>query len=537
MRIRHALLPPLVVICRALTLFVLCSPVLPGAPPERLAHFDLMPKVAALPDGTLAAYFIEIRGPGLAPTPPVQDMKCRVSKDNGHTWGAMQSLFTLPKEAGGFGFHVVLVDQAGEVHFMMMCDDNTGPLRARQPEAGQPAVEPMDKQRLDVWHVRSTGGRTKWTKPKRIFEGRVSDLQSVIQLKSGRIVLPLGDLVRGRSWAKRGEGFAEFSHPGQFDATAIYSDDLGETWQKSKSVLRVPIPHSVSSYGAVEPVIVQLNDGRVWMLIRTQMGRFYESFSRDGSEWTPPMPTAIRSSDSPVGFVRLQRRAARDDLEQLPALRLRARRASRAARRHLGRRRQDLARPPRDPPRPVPQRAFTDQRRSRGVVRLPGPRPRRANRLHHVGRRPGKVDRSKRSTPNGCWKRNSEMNSTTASTSGPSSGPRALPLIRGKWFQKEGRPQPAQGRSGLAHRGGTKLSIRSARHGEAADDAGERLRWRDDHVDGPLLAAVRRRGRHSQHLPLADRRERRRGARTALRRTDGSTLNSAGIRRSVPAKR
>ena len=304
MRIRRAPLAPLIAICRALTLFVL-SPVLAGAPPERLAHFDLMPKVAALPDGTLAAYFIEIRGPGLAPTPPVQDMKCSVSKDNGHTWGAMQSLFTLPKEAGGFGFHVVLVDQAGEVHFMMMCDDNTGPLRARKPEAGQPAVEPMDKQRLDVWHVRSTGGRTKWTKPKRILEGRVSDLQSVIQLKSGRIVLPFGDLVRGRSWAKRGEGFAAFSHPGQFDVTAIYSDDLGETWQKSKSVLRVPIPHSVSSYGAVEPVIVQLNDGRVWMLIRTQMGRFYESFSRDGSEWTPPMPTAIRSSDSPVGFVRL----------------------------------------------------------------------------------------------------------------------------------------------------------------------------------------------------------------------------------------
>ena len=39
----------------------------------------------------------------------------------------------------------------------------------------------------------------------------------------------------------------------------------------------------------------------------------------------------------------------------------------------------------------------------------------------------------------------------------------------------------------MAHRGGTKLSVRSARHGEAADEAGERLRRRDDHVDGPLL--------------------------------------------------
>ena len=278
-------------------------------------------------------------------------------------------------------------------------------------------------------------------------------------------MLPLGDLVRGRSWAKRGEGFAAFSHPGQFDVTAIYSDDQGETWQKSKSVLRVPIPHSVSSYGAVEPVIVQLNDGRVWMLIRTQMGRFYESFSRDGSEWTPPDADGDPIVRLARRFRAVARRAARDDLEQLPALRLRARRASRAARRHLGRRRQDLARPPRDPPRPVSQRAFTDPTAITACRTSTRSSATTGESFTPCGSRPGKVDRSKRSIPNGCWRRNSETNSTTASTSGPSSGPRALPLIRGKWFQNRGacsacaRPK----RSGPPRRYETFRSERAAR--------------------------------------------------------------------------
>lgn len=274
-------------------------------PPEKLAHFDGMPKLAALPDGTLAAYFIDVRGPGLAPTPAVQELKCRVSRDNGRTWGEPQSLLTMPAEEGGFGFQLPLVDQSGEVHLFIMGDANTGMLRAREPTATRPAVEPLPKQRIDIWHVRSTDGRTKWTKPKQIWKGRVSDLQGATQLKSGRIVLPFGDTVVGRSWRNRGEGFAAFTFFGDFDTHVLYSDDLGETWQKSESVLRVPTPSNHNAFGAVEPVVVQLKDGRVWMLIRTQLGRLFESFSDDGSVWSEPKPTAFVSSDAPAAFARL----------------------------------------------------------------------------------------------------------------------------------------------------------------------------------------------------------------------------------------
>jgi hypothetical protein len=273
-------------------------------PPERLAHFDQMPKVVLLPDGALAAYFLQHRGPGLPMTEDVQRMRVRHSKDHGKTWDESREIFALPRDAGGFGYFERLIDKDGEVHFFLLCDANTGVVRMREKTATQPAVEPLTRQSLDVWHVRSTNGRTKWSTPKEIWKGRAGDLQSVIQLKNGRLVLPLSYLVP-RSWGSRGEGFNAFMYMGQFDTTALYSDDGGSTWTKSASVLRTPTPN-LSAYGAVEPVVIELKDGRVWMLLRTQLGRFWESFSADGgATWSPAQPTTITSSDSPAGLVRL----------------------------------------------------------------------------------------------------------------------------------------------------------------------------------------------------------------------------------------
>jgi len=273
-------------------------------PPERVGHFEQMPKVALLPDGMLAAYFLQHHGPGLPDTEDVQKMRVRTSRDNGKTWGEPAELFALPREAGGFGYFERLVDKDGEVHFFLLCDGNTGVIRPREKSATRPVVEPIGRQSLDVWHVRSTDQRTKWSSAKQIWKGRAGDLQSVLQLKNGRIILPLCYYVP-RSWSQRGEGFNAFTFTGQFDTTALYSDDGGATWTKSPSVLRTPTPN-LSSYGAVEPVGIELNDGRVWFLMRTPMGRFWETFSSDGGHtWSPAQPTSILSSESPAGFVRL----------------------------------------------------------------------------------------------------------------------------------------------------------------------------------------------------------------------------------------
>jgi hypothetical protein len=262
-----------------------------------------MPKVVALPDGILASCVVVHRGPGLGLTPAEQEVSLQYSKDHGQTWSVREVVARLPAAKGGFGFGVPLADREGEIHVFLLCDGQTGVIRARTAPGVAP-VEPMPRQYLGVWYLRSRGQRTAWTEAKPIFDGRASDLQSACQLRSGRIVLPLASWVN-RSWRERGEGFAEFTFQGSFEATAIYSDNGGATWQRSASTLRIPTPN-LSALGAIEPAIVQLNDDRVWMLIRGQTGVFYESFSTDHAvTWSPPVPSAIASSDSPAGFARL----------------------------------------------------------------------------------------------------------------------------------------------------------------------------------------------------------------------------------------
>ncbi len=262
--------------------------------PRAVAKFDEMPKPALLPDGSLVAFFIPtVNGE--------QEVAARFSKDNGSSWSELQTLFKLPKGVGGFGYFEDLVDRDGEVHLFFLNDAGTGVIR---PRAGEEAHRiRKDQQRLDIWHTRSLDGRTRWQQPKPIWEGRAADLQSVIQLRSGRILLPISYLTT-RSWGARGSGFDAFTYMGQFDTTVLYSDDAGGSWRQSPVTLKVPTP-DLSTLGGVEPVILQLKDGRVWMLIRTQMGRFYESFSIDGVSWPAPQPSRIISSDSPAGLVRL----------------------------------------------------------------------------------------------------------------------------------------------------------------------------------------------------------------------------------------
>ncbi|HZP83992.1 MAG TPA: sialidase family protein [Chthonomonadaceae bacterium] len=265
-----------------------------ASPPQTVATFDQMPKTVTLPDGTLMAFFHPITG-------EMREATARTSQDNGKTWSDLKTLFTLPDEAGGFGYTLPFIDRAGELHLFLLCDANSGQVRPARGQAPK-GLGPLGK--LDIWEARTTGQRRSWLPPRRIWEGRAGDMQSVIQLKSGRILLPLSYYVP-RDWSNRGTNFDAFTWMGSFRVSALYSDDGGATWKQSPAALETPTT-AIGELGAIEPVAIELKDGRVWMLIRTQIGRFYETFSPDGITWTPPQPTNIPSSDSPAGLVRLK---------------------------------------------------------------------------------------------------------------------------------------------------------------------------------------------------------------------------------------
>lgn len=78
----------------------------------------------------------------------------------------------------------------------------------------------------------------------------------------------------------------------------IYSDDDGETWQHSNLIeppAHVPNARDKSvrwQNGGYEPTVVELKDGRLWMIIRTSLDYHYQSFSSDGgATWSAPQPS------------------------------------------------------------------------------------------------------------------------------------------------------------------------------------------------------------------------------------------------------
>jgi len=249
-----------------------------AAPPRILGTLAAEGKIAVLPDGTWHSYIVT----GPRETGP-QILTRRISRDNGLTWTEPQGVNKL---AGtGWAGLLVLPDRKGELQVVIMRYRGNG---------GKIALDRF----IDLWQLRTTHGQTGWTEPQRIFEGYVGSIQQMLQLRSGRLLLPFALWVGGRAQAPPN---------GPNETTAVYSDDDGVTWKQSPSRLTAPVFDGFNggNVGAIEPSVLERRDGTLWMLLRTQTGFYYESTSRDGSEWTPAVACGIHASTGPPFLLRL----------------------------------------------------------------------------------------------------------------------------------------------------------------------------------------------------------------------------------------
>lgn len=101
------------------------------------------------------------------------------------------------------------------------------------------------------------------------------------RLGSGRLLLT----VNRDSGAKGG--------PDHWQAGVLFSDDSGKTWTFGETWVDAP------KRGAMEPRVEETKDGRLLMVMRTQMGSVYKSESRDGGKtWSRGEPLGVEAPES-----------------------------------------------------------------------------------------------------------------------------------------------------------------------------------------------------------------------------------------------
>lgn len=237
--------------------------------------------IAALKNGNLLWVTTEPEAPYLSKSMwSISRIAMRRSTDGGKSWGGPQILQQGTKEYSLLSHNIRLTAAGTLLH-------NFVRYSGYDYETGTP-----EKSLSEVFIQRSNDEGKTWSKAEKMPTGEryQGDVLSMEQLRDGRLIYPFCFLTNVKS---------------QFAVSVMYSDDDGKNWKRSASVLRTGGGGFES--GASEPTVVELPDGKLWMLIRAQTGFLWESFSTDrGVTWSHAVESILPSSNAPATALRLR---------------------------------------------------------------------------------------------------------------------------------------------------------------------------------------------------------------------------------------
>lgn len=212
----------------------------------------------------------------------------RISHDNAKTWSEPQIIYAgggLTAQSTGDG----IPNGSGQFFktkkgtLVIVWRD------AKKWKWDSKAHEPDFTEKVNLWSIRSLDGGKTWQDRQMVFEGIVGHPpMKMVETDSGELIFP-----------------AQFylPNPGRCVIRTYRSGDEGKTWEPSNIIDLGGHGHHD---GAFEPTMIVLNDGRIWMLIRTSWDRFWEAFSDDqGHSWRTIRPSKIEASTSPGNLTRL----------------------------------------------------------------------------------------------------------------------------------------------------------------------------------------------------------------------------------------
>ena len=193
----------------------------------------------------------------------------RISVDGGQTWGEK----------------TVLQENIGKKNVMSLTFQSLS-----DSELGLFYLHKNDVNDLDVYLRRSTDGGLTFGDATLVTDMpgyHVMNNDRVVRLSSGRLLAPV-------AWT---EDVHTVNH---FTCRTWISDDAGNTWRAGKGMV------DYAQRGAMEPECLELKDGRVLMIFRTQLGHIGAAYSEDGGDtWGEPASWGVRAPEAPATLRRI----------------------------------------------------------------------------------------------------------------------------------------------------------------------------------------------------------------------------------------
>lgn len=212
----------------------------------------------------------------------VDGTDCIISSDNGKTW-ARRPVFEHPEKFLISDERALLRTNNGVIILAFMN------LKERANWNWQEAISDSPGARLPTYTVRSLDGGITWQDVQKLHNEWTGAIRDMIETENGNVVFT--------SMMMR-------HNPGHHTVLTYKSGNEGSTWERSNIIDLGGIGHHS---GVTEATVEVLKDGKLWLLMRTNWGTFWEAFSMDdGKTWENIRPTNIEASSAPGMLKRLQ---------------------------------------------------------------------------------------------------------------------------------------------------------------------------------------------------------------------------------------
>ncbi len=187
----------------------------------------------------------------------------KISADGGRTWGEQK---VLQENVGGFNvmsltFQPLSDSELGMFYLIANSMTDLNVFLRRSTDGGLSFGDPMQVTNIPGYHVMNN--------------------DRVIRLKSGRLLAPVAST-------------ADAEKEDHYVCRTFISDDAGATWRAGTGTV------DYAKRGAMEPEVLEMNDGRVLMIIRTQLGHIAAAWSEDGGDtWSAATDWGVRAPEAP----------------------------------------------------------------------------------------------------------------------------------------------------------------------------------------------------------------------------------------------